>query len=76
VAEDFQNRILKSQKPVLMLISHPVKAKNHDIKQKFEQFAKDHKESKNLLVARYHGLNESAEFKNPSKLPAIVMFPV
>jgi hypothetical protein len=31
VAEDFANRVLKSQKPVLMLITHPVKAKNHGI---------------------------------------------
>jgi len=29
---------------------------------------------KELFVARYNGVNESEVFKNPSKLPALVLF--
>jgi hypothetical protein len=29
---------------------------------------------KDLFVARYNGVNESEVFKNPDKLPALVLF--
>ena len=56
-----------------MLVYHPLDHKNRGLKQKFEAFAKNVDQSK-LLVARYNGVNESAVFKNPVKLPAIVHF--
>jgi hypothetical protein len=47
------------------------------LKEKFEQFCEEAKlegcEQK-LLLARYNGMNESELFKNPSKLPALVLF--
>lgn len=54
---------------------HPVKEKNLGIEEDFEHFAKVHgRDFEDLTIARYNGVNESAVFKSPMKLPAILMF--
>jgi len=45
------------------------------LKQKYEHFCKEAKaEGVDLFTARYNGVNESEVFKNPSKLPALLLF--
>ena len=59
-----------------MLVYHPIKEKNRNLKKKFEAFAESLSidGNQNLLVGRYNGINESAVFKNPKKLPALIHF--
>ena len=73
VGEDFEKRVIDSDKDALVLIYHPITEKNRGLKQKFEQFAKQ-KLKDSVLIARYNGVNESQVYKNPQKLPAIVLF--
>lgn len=41
----------------------------------YEEFAKhEGRKHKDLIVARYNGVNESEVFKTPEKLPAILLF--
>ena len=75
VGEDFEKRVIDQDRDSLVLIYHPVNEKNRGLKQKFENFAKTYRSSdKNLLIARYNGVNESAVYQVPRKLPAIVLF--
>jgi len=58
---------------VLVLVYHPVSHKNRGLKEKFDELARSVDQDK-LLIVRYNGINESAVFKNPTKLPAIIHF--
>ena len=64
------------QRDALVLVYHPIKEKNRNLKDKFEAFAESLNVEgvENLLVGRYNGINESAVFKNPKKLPALIYF--
>ena len=73
VGDSLKAHVFDTQRDALMLIYHPVASKNRGIKERFESLASNVDSSK-LLVARYNGVNESAVFKNPNKLPAIVHF--
>ena len=57
----------------MVLVYHPIAHKNRGLKEKFEAFARQ-VDSEKLKVARYSGINESAVFKSPEKLPAILHF--
>lgn len=75
VGEDFEKRVIQSKRDSVVLIEHPVKAKNGKILQQFEEIARVEKvkeANKNVLFARYNGLNESQRYKNPEKLPALI----
>jgi hypothetical protein len=77
VGEEFEKRVIETKRDALVLISHPLKEKNRGLQEKFEHFAKISKAEgmdKQLFVARYNGVNESEVFKNPAKLPALVLF--
>lgn len=77
VGEDFEKIIFETQKDTLLFINHPTQEKNRKLLDFYEEFArveKSKKENKNILFARFNGLNESATFKNPSKLPALIYF--
>lgn len=74
VGQDFEKRVIDSDKDAIVLVYHPLSEKNRGLKQKFEQFAKANTSDK-LLVARMNGgCNESAVYKVPKKLPALVYF--
>jgi hypothetical protein len=77
VGEDFEKRVIETKKDALVFIYHPLKEKNRGLKEKFEQFCEEAKlegADQKILLARYNGMNESEVFKNPSKLPALVLF--
>ena len=72
--EDLEKRVLENPaSDALLLVSHPVKAKNGKLAERFEEFARREKRE-DLLVGRYKGVNESASFKSPEKLPAVLYF--
>jgi hypothetical protein len=73
VGLEFEKRVIDSDQDVLLLIYHPLSQKNRGLKQKFESFAETHAQV-DLLIGRYNGINESAVYKNPQKLPALVYF--
>jgi len=73
VGDSLKAHVFDTHRDALMLIYHPVASKNRGLKERFESLAQSVDSSK-LLVARYNGVNESAVFKNPNKLPAIVHF--
>ena len=73
VGEDFEKRVLESPKDALLLVSHPVKAKNGRLPERFEEFARREKAT-DLLIGRYNGVNESQSFKSPERLPAVLYF--
>lgn len=73
VGEDFEKRVFDSKKDALVLIYHPLEEKNRGLKDKFEKLA-EVLEGTDFTIARYSGVNESSVYKNPSKLPAIVLF--
>ena len=73
VGESFKARVYDTRRDALVLIYHPIPHKNRGLKEKFESYAKTVDQDQ-LLVARYNGVNESAVFKSPVKLPAIVHF--
>ena len=70
---DFDSSIFKRNMEAnkLVLIKHPVDAKNLDIEKSFDKFAKS---QENIISHSMSGLNEPEEFKCPSKLPAVVLF--
>lgn len=41
VGEDFDKRIMESKKDALVLVYHPVKEKNRDLVDKYEEFVKN-----------------------------------
>ena len=72
--EDLEKRVLEdARSDALLLVSHPVKAKNGRLAERFEEFARREKRP-DLLVGRYKGVNESASFKSPERLPAVLYF--
>lgn len=73
VGDSFKARVYDTKRDALVLVFHPIRHKNRGLKEKFEYFAKSVNQDQ-LLVARYNGVNESAVFKSPAKLPAIVHF--
>ena len=73
VGDSFKAHVFDTKRDALVLVYHPIAHKNRGLKDKFEAFAKS-VDSENLLVARLNGVNESAVFKCPAKLPAIVHF--
>lgn len=73
VGASFKARVFDTKRDALVLIYHPIAHKNRALKRVFERFAAS-VDDKELLVARYNGINESAVFKSPAKLPAIVHF--
>lgn len=73
VGDSFKARVFDTSRDVIVLVYHPLAEKNRGLKEKFDEFAKSVDQS-SLLVVRYNGINESAVFKNPTKLPAIVHF--
>jgi hypothetical protein len=40
VGEDFEKRVIDSDRDALVLVYHPISEKNRGLKQKFEEFAK------------------------------------
>lgn len=75
--EDFDKRVLESKKDTLILIQHPLKENNRKLSEMFEEYTRmesGKSENKNILFARYNGVNESQSFKNPGKLPALIYF--
>lgn len=72
VGEDFEKRVYDNERDALVLIYHPIKSKNRGLKAKFENFARN--ADNELLVARCNGVNESAVYRAPAKLPALVYF--
>lgn len=77
VGEDFEKRLLDSKKDAILLIQHPIKEKNSQLVEQYEELAffdKNKPENSNLIFARYNGVNEAATFKSPAKLPALVYF--
>lgn len=73
VGEDFEKKILDAKRDTLVLIKHPDEAKNRKLAAEFEDLARQNS-LKDLTLARYRGLNESAAFKSPTKLPALIYF--
>jgi len=73
VGDSFKARVFDTKRDALVLIYHPISHKNRGLKGIFERFAAI-VDDKELLVARFNGINESAVFKSPAKLPAIVHF--
>lgn len=73
VGESFKAHVYDTKRDALVLVYHPLAHKNRGLKERFEAFAAE-VDSEKLLVARYNGINESAVFKCPDKLPAIVHF--
>ena len=73
VGDSFKAHVFDTKRDVLCLVYHPVAHKNRGLKQKFDELAKTVDQDK-LLLVRYNGINESAVFKNPTKLPALVHF--
>ncbi len=73
VGDSLKAHVFDTKRDALMLIYHPVAHKNRGLKERFEALASSVDQTK-LLVARYNGVNESAVFKTPQKLPAIVHF--
>lgn len=59
---------------MLVLAYHPVSDKNRGLKQKFEKFAEKNIQNTSLILVRYNGVNESAVYRSPIKLPAIMLF--
>ena len=75
VGEEFEKRVIETKRDALVLIFHPLAEKNRGLKAKFEHFCEVAKaEGCDLFLARYNGVNESEVFKNPKKLPALVLF--
>jgi len=75
VGEEFEKRVIETKRDALVLIFHPNPEKNRGLKEKFEHFCQVAKaEGCPLFLARYNGVNESEVFKNPKKLPALVLF--
>jgi len=77
VGEDFEKRIQDSKKDVLLLVTHPTKDKNRKILAAYEELSRVEQfkeENKDILFARYMGVNESQSFKAPAKLPALLYF--
>lgn len=70
--EDIEKRVFDSSRDSLVLIYHPLEHKNRGLKDKFESLAEHYNGS--VLLGRYSGVNESAVFKCPKKLPALVYF--
>jgi thioredoxin-like negative regulator of GroEL len=73
VGDDFERRVFDSKKEALVLVYHPHSEKNRELKSKFESLAESMQDS-NMTIARYNGVNQSPVYKNPSKLPALVLF--
>ena len=73
VGEDFEKRIVDSKKDALVLVYHPLKEKNRQLQDSFEEFTRIAK-SDSISFARLNGINESQTFKSPNKLPALVYF--
>ena len=77
VGEDFAKKVLFNKQDSLVLISHPTGEKNRNMKQMYEQFCKKSEAeqlNKDLVMARYKGVNESAQYWVPESLPALVLF--
>ena len=66
----------KSRKNVIF-IRHPSPEKNYNLDKQFEEYAAKNKEmleKQNVTMSVFNGINEAETFKNPSKLPAVLMF--
>ena len=74
VGEDFEKRVLESKKDVLLLVTHPIKDKNRDLLERYEELARDEISNSGILLAKYNGVNESQQFRSPQKLPALLYF--
>jgi len=73
VGDSFKARVFDTKRDALVLVYHPIAHKNRGLKEKFDELAQSVDQDK-LLLVRYNGVNESAVFKNPHKLPALVHF--
>ncbi|CDW86371.1 UNKNOWN [Stylonychia lemnae] len=80
VGEDFDKRVMQGNKDAVVLVYHPIKEKNRELVDKFEEFVRTQDADQGIspdgqvVYGKYNGINESNTFKSPKQLPSILYF--